>query len=506
MEESFSLDLFHNMDAGVALYEMVTDDNGNLDMKFLFANEYYASRVNSTPENVINQSFTKLVPNDVAWIPMFAEVAFRKREAYTFESYSAEVNIYAHTQLFSPKYGQVVIIVHDRTQFVKNEIVKEREEQGTRLMMATMPEGLCYGVAVYNESGEVVDVNCIIVNEAFEMFMGVRVGSLQGKNFFELYPNNPKTDLVQINKAMKLNEVVTFIRDASIDCINEVSLYPQKNNQLIVIMRDVTKRVKAERELKQAHKTILSGIHYASKIQQNILPKERVFDEAFSDYSIIWKPCDMVGGDIYWIKNFEEGTVLCVCDCTGHGIPGALLTMLVVTTFDDYLTESNCADTAGILWNLEQKLVSVFNRKLGEEGYENKDGCDLAALFIAKDGNVTISSAHTHVYICDGKEVTQLKGQRIFIGEGSINSKDDIKVIQIPNNPDNKFYIASDGLSDQPGGPNNRPYGYREFKKIILENHNEKQSVISNKIWNAFETWRGDEIVVDDVELISFKL
>lgn len=108
---------------------------------------------------------------------MFAEVAFGKRSACSFESYT-------------------------------DEIVKEREEQGTRLMMATMPEGLCYGVAVYNESGDVIDVNCIIVNGAFEILMGVRVGSLQGKRFFELYSDKFQNGLNYISKAMKSNRYV----------------------------------------------------------------------------------------------------------------------------------------------------------------------------------------------------------------------------------------------------------------------------------------------------------
>lgn len=500
------LELFDNMEAGFALYEIVKDGQGRLDMKFLFANQFYAACVNQTPESVVGRYFSELVPNDVAWIPVFAQVAFREREAYTFESYTAEVNFYAHTHLFSPQYGQVAIILHDRSQFVKDEIVKEREEQGTRLMMSTMPEGLCYGIAVYNEAGEVIDINCTIVNKAFEIFMGVRVGSLQGKCFYEQYPGQPKQDLIQINKAMKSGEIVTFIRDGFADRVIEFSLYPQDNDQIIVIIRNITDRMKAEKKLEQAHKTILSGIRYASKIQQALLPKKEILDKAFSDYSIIWKPRDIVGGDIMWIKNYDKGTVLCVCDCTGHGTPGALLAMFVITTFEDCVNGDNCSDTAGILWNLEQKFVSAFNRRQDEEGYENKDGCDLAALFIARDGSVTISSAHTHVYICDGKETIKLKGQRIFIGEGALGDKDEIRTMQIPANPANRFYIASDGLSDQPGGPNNRPYGYGELERLILENYNEKQSVISDKIWNAFEIWRGGEARVDDFQLISFKV
>lgn len=504
--ESLSLKLLDSMDAGFALYEIITDDSGSLDMKFLYANKYYAAKLGQTAQSIIGQSFTALVPNDVAWIPMFAEVAYGKRSAYSFESYTAEVQIYAHTQLFSPQYGQVAIIVHDRSPFVKDEIMKEREEQGTRLMMATMPEGLCYGVAVYNESGDVIDVNCIIVNEAFEILMGVRVGSLQGKRFFQLYSDEFQNDLNYINTAMKSNQTVTFMKEGFADRIIEGSIYPQDNGQMIVVLRNVTERVTVTKELERAHKTIMSSIHYSSNIQKNILPKKEVFTRAFSDYSVIWKPRDIVGGDIYWIKNFPGGTVLCVCDCTGHGMPGALLTMLVATTFEDYVNEGNCSDTAGILWNLEQKLVRVFSRSPGKNSLRNKDGCDLAALFIARDGGVTISSAHTHVYVCDGKEVTQLKGQRIFIGEGRVSSKEEIAVIKVPPKPGNKFYIASDGLTDQPGGPNNRPYGYSHIKKLILENHCETQSVISDKIWEAFEAWRGDRAQVDDIQLISFKL
>lgn len=504
--DQMSMEFFDHMEAGLALLEIITNEAGEQDMQFLFANEYYAVRYGHTPQSIKNQLFSIVDPHDVAWIPMFAEVAFRKIPAYPFESYSVDWEMYAHSQLFSPKEGQVAIILHDRNNFVKEEIAKEREEQGTRLLMGTMPEGLCYGRAVSDESGELVDIDCIVVNEAFEIFMGLRVGSLQGNRFFELYPEGPKADLVQINQAMRSKKTMTFIREGVTGHIIEFSLYPQEQDQLVVIVRDVTERVKAEQELAQAHKTILSSISYAGKIQRNLLPGEEAFQKAFKDYSVIWEPRDIVGGDILWLKSFEQGSVLCVCDCTGHGTSGALLTMLVASAFDDYVEEDNCCDTAGILWNLEQKLVSVFNRKSGDDSYDNKDGCDLAVLFIAKEGNVRISSSHMHVYICDGKEVTQLKGQRIFIGEGEIKEKQDIEVIEIPANPDNTFYIASDGLTDQPGGPHSRPYGYGEFKRIILENHDEEQAAISDKIWNAFEAWRGAEARVDDFELISFKI
>jgi serine/threonine protein phosphatase PrpC len=217
-----------------------------------------------------------------------------------------------------------------------------------------------------------------------------------------------------------------------------------------------------------------------------------------------------VGGDIYWLKQFRSGTVLCVCDCTGHGTPGALLTALVVSAFEDMVNESNCHDTALVMWNLEKRLTALFDSSQlsGEDSHEGdgiKDGCDLAVIFISNDKSVTVSSGNTHVFICDGDGVQVVKGQKIFVGEGRIKNKDAIKMVNIPANPNNKFYIASDGLFEQPGGEHLRPYGYKEFKWIILENHNKPQKAVSDTVWEAYEKYRGDYPRVDDFQLITFK-
>jgi len=257
-----------------------------------------------------------------------------------------------------------------------------------------------------------------------------------------------------------------------------------------------------------AREAVMSSIKYASKIQKSLLPSDDIFKDTFSDYSIIWKPRDIVGGDIYWIKKFDEGAVLCVCDCTGHGTPGALLTMLVVSAFEAVITENNYKDTADIIWELEKRLVTVLNAKTSDtevRGINIKEGCDLAVMFIANDKSVIASSSHTHIFICNGKNVRRIKGQKINLGEGKIKRKEDIKTVHFPANPDDKFYIASDGLFEQPGGAKNIPFCYDTFMQIILDNHNENQSVISKKIWLSFEEYRGETPRVDDFELITFK-
>jgi len=277
---------------------------------------------------------------------------------------------------------------------------------------------------------------------------------------------------------------------------------------ILVVFNIFAARLLRESELAKnraeaAREAVISGIEYAGIIQKNMLPQDSEIAGAFSDYSVIWNPRDVVGGDIYWMKRFDKGTVICVCDCTGHGTPGALLTMLVVSALESAVTADNCHDTPHAVWRLEQRLSDVFNAR-EKEGDAIKDGCDPVVLFIANDGNVNISAGNMSVFICDGAYVQRIKGQKIFVGEGKINSKDDIKTICIPPNPGNKFYIASDGLFDQPSDKRDAPFGYKRFEQVILENHSEKQSVISGRIWEAFETYRGDEPRVDDFTLITF--
>ncbi|MCL2203333.1 MAG: SpoIIE family protein phosphatase [Defluviitaleaceae bacterium] len=276
------------------------------------------------------------------------------------------------------------------------------------------------------------------------------------------------------------------------------------NDIFLSCIIDVTDFVELQIKTATQNKTIMDGVDYASKIQTKLLATARSFAEAFADHAVIWKPRDVVGGDIYWMKSFDEGTVLCVADCTGHGTPGALLTMLVVSALENAVRRPSCHDTAHTLWRVEQRLVDVFNVR-GRAGEKVKNGCDIAVFFIAKDKSVTFSAGQMSLFVSNGREVVRYKGQKIYVGEGNIASKDDVKTTYIPADADNKFYIASDGVFDQVGGPRKIQFGYRAFERIILENHSHSQATITDKIWDAFEAHRGEYSQRDDVQLIAFK-
>ena len=273
----------------------------------------------------------------------------------------------------------------------------------------------------------------------------------------------------------------------------------------------VVQKIEAQklRVVAERHQILADSLNYASVVQRGILPKDAVFTHAFADHSVIWEPRDTVGGDIYWIKTFEQGSLLAVCDCTGHGVPGALLTALVVSSFEDIVDEETCTDPGNIIYMLDQKLVRIFESEAIEKQDKQelyiKNGCDLAVLFVSNNGEVSIASGNFNVFICDGSEITRVKGQRLKIGEGKLKAKEDVKVKTIPFNENNKFYISSDGMYDQIGGVNGHSFGYSAFKQVILENHELELNSITEKVWDVFENYRGSQLRRDDFELVSFK-
>lgn len=275
-------------------------------------------------------------------------------------------------------------------------------------------------------------------------------------------------------------------------------------NIFLTVAVEVTELVQLQQKTQQQNEMILSGIDYASRIQRHILPSRERLQQAFRDSAVIWEPRDIVGGDIYWLRSYQKGSLLCMCDCTGHGTPGALLTMLVSSAFDNIVTEENCDDTAHIMKELDRHLSQTLN--VGQEKdnmLDIRDGCDLAIIFMGQE-EIRISSSNTRVLICDGQEVRQIRGQRLAVGEGRIASAAMVHVTTLAAGSDSSFYVASDGLYDQIGS-NNRPFGYRRVQDIIMEHYGESQEEVLRQIWRAFQEHCGTQERRDDVQIIGFR-
>jgi len=256
-------------------------------------------------------------------------------------------------------------------------------------------------------------------------------------------------------------------------------------------------------------KQITDSINYASNIQQAVLPKHNLFKSYFNDFFILFKPRDIVSGDFYWFKVVNNITVFAVADCTGHGVPGAFLSMLGITLLNELSQRKDITTAAAMLEELRQEIKNSLQQT--GESYEAKDGMDISLCAI--DNNtltLQFAGANNSIYLVrknqedETFELTFLKADRqpigIYIKERDFNNQ----IIQLQKA--DRLYLMSDGYSDQFGGANHRKFFSANLKELILSvqtNNMENQKLIIEKIFN---NWKGTLEQVDDVLVLGVEI
>ncbi|MCL4856043.1 MAG: SpoIIE family protein phosphatase, partial [Flavobacteriales bacterium] len=238
-------------------------------------------------------------------------------------------------------------------------------------------------------------------------------------------------------------------------------------------------------------------------IQDALLKAEEHESQHLPPHFILFKPKDIVSGDFYWALEKENHLYLAAADCTGHGVPGALLTMLG----NSFLNEINAVDKlltpAEILNKLRDKIISELNQT-GKDG-ETTDGMDISLIRLnLKTNELHWAGANNPLYIINSGELLELKPDKQPIG---YNYKmTDFTNHQINLNKNDYVAIFTDGFADQFGGPKGKKYKYNTFKNKLLEIYqlplDEQKKLLSNE----FEIWRGNLQQVDDVCVIGLRL
>ena len=259
------------------------------------------------------------------------------------------------------------------------------------------------------------------------------------------------------------------------------------------------------KKLKKAQKSIMDSIEYASVIQHSLLPVDGKFEEMVSDSFVIWKPRDVVGGDIYIYQEYDDGFLLFVIDCTGHGVPGAFMTMITGAVLENIVTEDNRKDPALIFGEMNRIIRKALNQDRDET--LSDDGLDATAIFYDKiENRVTFAGAKNPLIYIKDNELVTIKGDRMSIGYKRSEPDFEFTNRVIDIDRDTYIYLLTDGISDQLGGDKRRMYGNKRLKNAILENH--KMAFNSQKeiILKEFEDYRGSIPRVDDVTLIGMKI
>lgn len=267
--------------------------------------------------------------------------------------------------------------------------------------------------------------------------------------------------------------------------------------------------VPALTELRDKNIRIEESMSYAGRIQHNILPTPAEMAKVFRDFYVWWQPKEAVGGDIYWMEQFKEGTVLVLGDCTGHAVPGAMMTMMVNAVLSQIVTPENCSRPDEIISQLDIKMAaSLGNNSLGTTAI--KDGLDALVLFIAPDKTITLASTNISIFISSGSTTQTIKGQRSAIGEGYLSSPDTVKVHTIPYHPQNRYFIATDGITDQIGEKSGLPFGHARLKRILSLDDSAVESVTAqhtiSRLISKFREHMGTSPQRDDITMIGFGL
>ncbi len=273
----------------------------------------------------------------------------------------------------------------------------------------------------------------------------------------------------------------------------------------VISFIDISLRRKAEKERRDAFNVIRDSINYATHIQRSILPKPQCLEETTAEHFILWEPRDRVGGDLYWCKPWGLGKLLALGDCTGHGVPGAFMTMIANGALDMATLETMPGDVAALLQRSHQLIQEALNQNLDES--VSNDGLDLGVCYIPPDGKaVTFAGAQFSLFVAADGAVSEIKGDRKGIGYRRTPHNAVFTAHEIETGEGHGYFMTSDGLTDQIGGPKRRSFGKRRFMKLLDELDNKPMRDIGDAVLRTLNEYQGDESRRDDVSVIGFKL
>ncbi len=257
-------------------------------------------------------------------------------------------------------------------------------------------------------------------------------------------------------------------------------------------------------ELHEKNTALTDSINYARRIQRSILPPEELLEEAFGDRLLVWQPRDIVGGDFYWVKQVGNGWVIVVGDCTGHGVPGALMSMISVSILNqvvgDYLH-----DPAAILAELNQRIKRMLQQETAA-GALTDDGLDIGVCHFDGENQVTYAGARLGLYVWDKTGLTIVPGDRTSVGYTRTRADYAFTNHVVSLQGGERFYLTTDGYIDQHGGPKGVSFGKTRFAETIEALAPFPLSQQQEAFAQRLNEHMGDNPQLDDITLLGFTL
>jgi len=488
------------------------------DLKMIYVSPSVVNILKYTPEEMMKgKDFDRLTLEGQSKLKSLLKHVIERPEEYPTIQYSfvrkdgqiVSLETTARNRLNDPALNGIILNSRDITEKRRAE-----KEERMRTRMQSLSENSLDLILRISLDGRFYYANPVI-----EDYTGNQPNKMINKNIAEIQLPDVLRDYFKKTlhsiklKPEKNNTLLTIplhIGEKYSDRIMSIDAIPEfSENELETILfvgHDITEAKRIEQELQIKNRKIEDSINYAQRIQSSILPGIKQIRKHFPNSFIYYKPRDVISGDFPWFFPKSDVFYLAAVDCTGHGVPGALLSFIgyfllnnIVDRDQDYSAGQICDHLhQGVRYTLKQNSVDA----------DARDGMDIAFLkIIPGKQELNFSGAHRPLYLLRNKNLTEYKGDRKPIG-GIPNKKrpeENFTNHLIRYKPGDKIFFFTDGLPDQLGGPENKKYTPGRIRNIITENPGFTMTQYHNHFMHDFEEWMGDAKQIDDVLIIGIE-
>ena len=286
----------------------------------------------------------------------------------------------------------------------------------------------------------------------------------------------------------------------------EANIRLEEKNRTISLQKD---EIEKQRDLAAAQRDQISyqkrhiedSIMYAKRIQTALIPSLELFSDKLEHF-VIYKPLAIVSGDFYWVSTQDNPQVIISADCTGHGVPGAFMSMLGVTMLNEIVNGKHILAPDQIIENLRQRIIKSLKQVAEEDSI--KDGMDIAVCVVDFDKNILwYAGANNPLYLVRGGELTHYRADKMPV---AIHYKmEPFTLHKIDIQKGDAFYIFSDGFADQFGGPKQKKFMSLQLRETLVAMAGMPMLKQGERLNEIFEEWRGDGPQIDDVTLIGVR-
>lgn len=362
------------------------------------------------------------------------------------------------------------------------------------------------------------DKNFFYINPTITQLIGSNPEDIINKN---LYSIDLPEDIIEswdslINDVLKLKtksskELVFPTLDGErimqVNAIPEMGKDENHLETILLVSHDITDRKRTELEIQEKNKKINDSINYAEIIQETILPNTEIIRQHLPQSVVYFKPRDIVSGDFPWFYKKGDDVYLAAVDCTGHGVPGALISLVGYFLLNNIIENSDINSASGLLNQLDTLVTSTFRQN--EESSKIKDGMDISMCKInMKENTIEYAGANRPLYhIKPSGKFNEIKGDKFPIGGGNAyGNKTEFTNHKITIETGDTFLFFSDGFPDQFGGEDGAiKYGPNRIKKVLLEHSDSDLNKLFTHLDNSLVDWMGSTKQTDDILMIGIK-